>query len=58
MELNGAMPDHEIWPHPAEWPAGIDKQLDRAVEVVSAEVDAIAEQEKRVLRKAADRPQK
>ena len=57
MELNGAMPDHEIWPQPAEWPAGIDIQLDRAVEVVSAEVNAMAEQEKRVLRKAADRRQ-
>lgn len=58
MELNGAMPHHEIWPQPAEWPAGIDKQLDKAVEVVSAEVNAVADQEERVLRKAADRRQK
>lgn len=55
MELNGALPDHEIWPHPGEWAAGIDKQLDRALEVVSAEVEAWEARERPGLRKAADR---
>ena len=55
MELNGASPDHEIWPHPGEWTAGIDKQLDRALEVVSAEVEAWESRERPGLRKAADR---
>ncbi|MDP7204898.1 MAG: S41 family peptidase, partial [Pirellulaceae bacterium] len=55
MELNGALPDHVIWPEPGEWSAGIDKQLDRAVEVVSAEVEAWEARERPGLRKAADR---
>jgi tricorn protease len=55
MELNGAVPDHEIWPHPGEWPAGIDKQLDRAVEVVSAEVETWETRQRPALKKAADR---
>jgi tricorn protease len=55
MELNGAVPNHEVWPQPGEWPSGIDKQLDRAVEVVSADVEAWKARIRPALRKAADR---
>lgn len=39
MEMNGAKPDHVIWPKPAEIPAGIDYQLEKAVEVLQAELE-------------------
>ena len=38
MEMNGAMPDHVIWPQPGELPQGIDRQLEKAVEVLSQEI--------------------
>jgi len=38
MELNGAMPDVTIWTKPGELPNGIDKQLNKAVEILGAEV--------------------
>jgi len=38
MELNGAVPDHVIWPEPGEIPAGKDRQLEKAVEVLQADV--------------------
>lgn len=38
MEQNGAMPHYEIWPKPGEIPAGIDKQLEKAVEVLTKEI--------------------
>jgi C-terminal processing protease CtpA/Prc len=34
MEGNGAVPDIEIWPQPAEIPNKIDQQLSKAVEVL------------------------
>jgi tricorn protease len=41
MERNGCLPDETIWPMPGELPAGIDRQLDRAVELLLAEVEAM-----------------
>jgi len=38
MEMNGAMPDHVLWPLPNEIPAGIDRQLEKAVEVLKKEL--------------------
>jgi tricorn protease len=38
MELNGAKPDIIIWPVPGELPAGIDKQLEKGVEVLKEEI--------------------
>ncbi len=38
MELNGAVPHHVLWPKPGELPAGKDTQLEKAVEVLQAEV--------------------
>jgi tricorn protease len=39
MELNGAVPEHILWPQPGEMPAGKDVQLEKAVEVLQAEVE-------------------
>jgi len=39
MELNGAVPHVVIWPEPAEMPAGKDRQLERAVQILRKEVD-------------------
>ncbi len=38
MELNGCMPDEVIWPAPKELPAGVDRQLDKAVELLLEEI--------------------
>jgi tricorn protease len=38
MELNGALPDVVIWPVPGEMPAGVDKQLEKAVELLKEDV--------------------
>ncbi len=38
MELNGAVPDVIVWPEPGELPQGIDRQLERGVEVLLAEL--------------------
>ncbi|MBN2450621.1 MAG: PD40 domain-containing protein [Lentisphaeria bacterium] len=40
MELNGAVPDVLVWPQPGEIPAGIDRQLDTAVDVLLADLPA------------------
>lgn len=38
MELNGCVPDYVIWPEPGEQAAGIDRQLEKAVEVLLQDV--------------------
>jgi tricorn protease len=38
MEMNGAVPDHILWPLPGEIPKGIDKQLELAVDVLTQEI--------------------
>lgn len=38
MELNGAVPHHIVWPTPGEMPAGIDRQLEKAVQVLNKDV--------------------
>ena len=38
MEMNGAVPDHIIWPQPGELPQGVDRQLEKAVDVLKDEV--------------------
>lgn len=40
MELNGVVPDHVIWPQPGDIAAGKDAQLEKAVQVLQAEVKA------------------
>ena len=38
MEMNGAVPDFQIWPHAGDIPAGKDIQLDKAIEVLKQDV--------------------
>ncbi len=38
MELNGAKPDHILWPKPCEMPKGVDRQLSKAVQVLRNDV--------------------
>jgi tricorn protease len=38
MELRGAVPHVTVWPQPGELPAGKDRQLQRAVAVLKADV--------------------
>jgi tricorn protease len=38
LEQNGARPHHEVWPEPGDVAKGIDRQLDKAVEVLWADV--------------------
>lgn len=40
MELNGAMPHHSLWPQPGEIPAGIDVQIEKAVDVLGEEIES------------------
>jgi tricorn protease len=40
MEMNGAVPDHIVWPEPGQLVAGEDPQLQKAVEVLVKDVDA------------------
>jgi tricorn protease len=39
MELNGAVPDVIVWPHPGEMPSGKDVQLDKAIELLAEDVE-------------------
>ena len=40
MEMNGAVPDHVVWPEPGQLIAGEDPQLQKAVDVLLKDVDA------------------
>ena len=40
MELTGCRSDVEIWPEPEDAAHGIDRQLDEAIRILSAEVEA------------------
>jgi tricorn protease len=42
MELNGALPDLVLWPLPGELPYGIDRQLEKGVEILREEVGKAA----------------
>lgn len=56
MELNGAVPDHIVWPEPTQLPQGKDLQLDKAIEVLTADVAAWEQKPKPALMKASERP--
>lgn len=58
MELNGAAPDHVLWPRPGQMPAGEDVQLAKAIEVLQQDVRAWKERPRPPLRKASERPAK
>lgn len=40
MEMNGAVPDHIVWPEPGQLVAGEDPQLEKSVEVLLGDVDS------------------
>jgi tricorn protease len=54
MELNGAKPDHILWPGLEEMPKGKDVQMEKAVAVLLEDVKAAKSQPKLI--KATDRP--
>ena len=55
MELNGAVPDHILWPQPGQLPRGEDVQLKKAIEVLQADVHAWKQRPQPPLRKATER---
>ncbi len=55
MELNGAVPDHVLWPQPGDLPRGKDDQLSKAVEVLSADVKTWKARPQPTLKKATER---
>lgn len=57
MELNGAVPDYVIWPEPSYVKSGDDPQIDKAVEVLTGDVQAWKTRPQPPLRKASDRKQ-
>jgi len=54
MEQNGAVPDFLIWPQPGELPAGKDRQLDKAAQVLKADVQRWKQRKQPPLRTAAE----
>jgi tricorn protease len=55
MELNGAVPDHVLWPEPGQMPAGKDLQLEKAVQVLRADVQAWKARPRPPLRRSSER---
>ena len=55
MELNGAVPDHILWPEPGQMPHGKDVQLEKAIEVLLEDVKKWKERPRPTLRKASER---
>jgi tricorn protease len=55
MELNGAVPDHVIWPQPEQLPAGMDSQLKKAVRVLQREIKKYNRRPSPTLIKASQR---
>ncbi len=58
MELNGAVPEHVIWPKPGQMPRGEDVQLMKAIEVLQADVHAWKQRPRTPLLKASERSRK
>ncbi len=55
MELNGAVPDHPVWPEPGQLPRGEDPQLSKAIEVLQRDVATWQKRPETRLRKASER---
>lgn len=58
MELHGAVPDVVVWPRPGEIPNGRDRQLNKAIQVLTQEVRKWKSQKSPVLKRATQRNQK
>jgi tricorn protease len=54
-ELNGAKPDHLLWPKPGDLPRGLDTQLQKAIGVLQTEVITWKARPQPALRKASER---
>jgi tricorn protease len=55
MELNGAVPDHIVWPQPGQMPRGEDVQLAKGIEVLLRDVEEWKQRPRPALRKASER---
>ena len=55
MELHGAVPHHVVWPQPGEIPSGKDRQLDKAIQVLKADVQTWRKRPHPKLKKASER---
>jgi tricorn protease len=55
MELNGAVPDHLVWPQPGDPARGVDAQLQKAIEVLQGDVAEWKRRASPKLRKASER---
>jgi tricorn protease len=55
MELNGAVPNHLVWPQPGDLPRGKDDQIAKAVEVLVADVKEWKARPQPPLKKATER---
>jgi tricorn protease len=57
MELNGAVPDHIVWPEPHARDTGADPQLEKAIEVLLKDVETFKARPQPKLIKATERIQ-
>ena len=55
MELHGATPDHVVWPEPGEVAQGKDAQLNKAVEVLTKDVETFKARPRPKLKKSSER---
>ena len=55
MELNGAVPDHIVWPAPGDMPQGRDEQIAKAVNVLLRDVKEWSNRPQPKLRNATER---
>jgi tricorn protease len=55
LEMNGAVPDHLVWPQPGSIAPRDDAQLKKAVEVLRGDVEAAKRKPAPTLRKATER---
>jgi tricorn protease len=55
MELNGAVPHFNVWPAPGDMPKGKDDQIEKAVQVLLADVKEFNSRPVPKLKKATDR---
>lgn len=56
MEKNGAVPHHVIWPAPTQLPQGSDGQLNKAIELLQADVQAWHDRPRPKLKLSTERP--
>jgi len=55
MELNGAKPDHLLWPQPGDLPKGKDDQLTKAIELLLKDVQTYQQRPTPPLQKSSER---